>query len=88
MKIWIFNNYNMLPEQGGLNRHFYFGKALKEMGHEPVVFVGSHPHNTTEQLIEGKEAFRVYQEEPFPWVLVKTAAYGKSRKKQVFTISW
>ena len=39
MKIWIFNNYNMLPSQGGLNRYYYFAKYLQRMGHEPVVFV-------------------------------------------------
>lgn len=86
MKIWMFNNYNMLPEHGPMNRHYYFGKQMKEMGHEPVVFVGSHPHNTDVQLLEGSEKYRVFQEEPFPWVLVKTCKYGKSRKKQVLSM--
>lgn len=76
----------MLPEQGGLNRHFYFGKALKELGHEPVVFVGSHPHNTNLQLIESKTPYRVYQEEPFPWVLVKTCTYAGNKLKRVWSM--
>lgn len=86
MKIWIINNYNSLPEHGQMTRHYNFGKCLKEMGHRPVVFVGSHTHNTDDQLIEGPEKFKVYQEEPFPWVLVKTLKYGKSRKKQVLSM--
>ena len=86
MKIWIFNNYNMLPEQGGLNRHFYFGKYLKKLGHEPFVFVGSHPHNSDVQLIEGGRPYCVLQEEPFPWVVIRTCKYGKSRKKQVLSM--
>lgn len=86
MKVWIFNNYNMLPEHGHLNRHYHFGRCLKELGCEPVVFVGSHPHNTDLQLIEGPEACRVYQEDPFPWILVKTLKYGRSRKKQVLSM--
>lgn len=86
MKIWIFNNYTSLPEHGQFTRSFYFGKNLKEMGQEPVVFAGSHPHNTDMQLIEGPERFRLFQEKPFPWVLVKTAKYGKNRKKQVLTM--
>lgn len=86
MHVWIFNNYNSLPEHGQMNRHYNFGKCLKEMGHQPVVFVGSHTHNTEDQLIEGPEKFRVYQESPFPWVLVKTLKYGKSRKKQVLSM--
>lgn len=86
MKIWIFNNYTSLPEHGQFTRSYYFGKNLKKMGQEPVVFAGSHPHNTDTQLIEGPEKFRLFQEEPFPWVLVKTAKYGKNRKKQVLTM--
>lgn len=86
MKIWMFNNYNMLPEHGPMNRHYQFGKQLKALGHEPVVFVGSHPHNSDVQLLEGSERYRVYQEEPFPWVLVKTLKYGRSRKKQILSM--
>lgn len=86
MNIWLFNNYTSLPEHGQFTRTFYFGKNLKEMGQEPVVFAGSHPHNSDTQLIEGVQKFQVFQENPFPWVLVKTAKYGKNRKKQILTM--
>ncbi len=86
MNIWLINNYNTLPEHGQFTRSYNFGKNLKAMGQSPVVFVGSHPHNSDTQLIKGPERFRVFQEEPFPWVLVKTAKYGKSRKKQILTM--
>lgn len=86
MRIWIFHNYSMLPEHGQLNRAFYYGKYLKKEGYEPVVFVGSHPHNTEIQLIENKDKFRVFQEKPFPWVLVKTCKYGNSKLKRVFSM--
>ncbi len=86
MKIWLINNYNMLPEHGQLTRNFSFGVQLKKMGHEPVAFVGSHPHNTKLQLIEGNEKYRVYQEEPFPWVLIKTRNYDGSKKSQVISM--
>lgn len=86
MNIWLINNYNTLPEHGQFTRSYNFGKNLKAMGQSPVVFVGSHPHNSDVQLIEGPEKFRAFQEEPFPWILVKTAKYGKSRKKQVLTM--
>lgn len=86
MKLWLINNYVTLPQHGHFCRQFYFGENLKRMGHEPVVFAGSHPHNSDVQLIEGPERFRAFQEKPFPWVLVKTAKYGKSRKKQVVTM--
>lgn len=86
MKIWYIHNYTMLPEHGALNRGFYVGKYLKKIGHEPVVFVGSHPHNTNLQLIEGKEKYKVYQEEPFPWVLIKLRNYEGSKKSRVISM--
>lgn len=86
MKIWIFNNYNELPSQGGLNRHYFFARQLQKLGHEPVVFVGSHPHNTHLQMIEGKESFRMEPSEPFPWVYVKTVNYEGSKLKRVFSM--
>ncbi len=86
MKIWLINNYNMLPEHGHLNRNYYLAKYLKKLGHEPVVFVGSHPHNTNLQLIEGNEKYKVYREEPFPWVLIKTRNYEGSKKSRVVSM--
>lgn len=86
VKIWIFNNYNMLPNQGGLNRHYFFAQELQKMGHEPAVFVGSHPHNTDLQMITGKEKFRLEPSTPFPWVYVKTKNYEGSKLKRVFSM--
>ena len=86
MNIWIFNNYNMLPEQGGLNRHYQFAKELAKQGHQVTVFVGSHPHNTDLQMIEDGVAWKTAFETPFRWVYVHTLAYGKSRKKQVLSM--
>lgn len=86
MKIWVFIDYNSLPEQGGFNRYYYLGRNLKKNGNDPVVFVGSHPHNTDLQLIEGREKFRLFQEEPFPWVVVKTTNYEGSKLKRVFSM--
>lgn len=86
MKIWIFNNYNMLPSQGGLNRHYYFAKYLQKMGHEPVVFVGSHPHNTRLQMISDGKPFRQEPEAPFPWVYVRTCDYEGSKLKRIWSM--
>lgn len=86
MKIWLINNYNMLPEHGHLNRNYYLGKYLKRLGHEPIAFAGSHPHNSNLQLIEGNEKYRIYREEPFQWVLVKICNYEGSKKKRVLSM--
>lgn len=86
MKIWVFIDYNSLPEHGGFNRYYYLGRNLKKNGNEPVVFVGSHSHNTDLQLIPGREKYCVYQEEPFPWVVVKTLNYEGSKLKRVISM--
>lgn len=86
MKIWLFNNYNMLPSQGGLNRHYYFGKYLQAMGHEPSVFVGSHPHNTDLQMISDRTAYREDQTVAFPWIYVRTCNYEGSKLKRIYSM--
>lgn len=86
MNIWLINNYVTLPQHGHFCRQYYFGKCLKDMGHNPVVFAGSHPHNSDVQLIKDHVKYDIYQETPFPWILVKTLKYGSNRIKQVFTM--
>lgn len=76
----------MLPEHGALNRGFYLCKYLKKNGLDPIVFTGSHPHNTKLQLIKGKEKNQVYQEDPFKWVLIKTRDYEGSKKSRVLSM--
>lgn len=85
MKIWLINNYAMLPEHGPMSRQYYFAKELAAMGHEVIAFGGSHVHNTSLQLLEG-QTWKVWQEEPFRWVYVHTLAYGANRKKQVLSM--
>lgn len=86
MNIWILNNYNMLPEQGGLVRHYNFAKCLAEKRHHVSVFVGSHPHNTDLQMIQDRSAWKIGQKTPFRWVYVRTLNYAGSRLKQILSM--
>lgn len=88
MKVWIFNNYNMLPSEGGMNRHYWFAKCLQQMGHKPVVFVGSHLHNTKVQMISGREPYLVSENEEatFPWIYVRTCNYQNSKLKRIWSM--
>ena len=86
MNIWILNNYNMLPEQGGLVRHYNFAKCLAEKRHHVSVFVGSHPHNTDLQMIQVRSAWKIGQKTPFRWVYVRTLNYAGSRLKQILSM--
>lgn len=83
MKIWIINQYNSLPKHGHLNRHFNFAKGLKKLGHEPVLFLGSSPHNTDLQLVAGKARYAIDEEAGFATVLVRAVNYNHSMGKRI-----
>ena len=76
MKVWTFHCYGTLPEHGQMTRHYNFGKYLSRFGHDPVVFVGSHPHNTNIQLITGKEKYKVYQCVGDQWSMILQQVSG------------
>lgn len=83
MKIWMINQYNALPKHGHLNRHFNFAKRLKALGHEPVLFLGSSPHNTDLQLVTGKARYTIDDEAGFKTVLVRAVNYNHSMAKRI-----
>ncbi|MFD1037172.1 glycosyltransferase family 4 protein [Virgibacillus byunsanensis] len=85
-KIWIFNQYNMPPEYGHLNRHYNFGKYLKRFGHKPSLFVGSFLHNTDKQLIKDKSIYKQYENGEYPYFFIKTCDYSKSKFKRVYAM--
>ena len=86
LTIWLINNYNMLPEHGALNRNYYLAKYLSKSGQSPIVFAGSHPHNTSLQLITDSSRYKIYQTFPFPWVLNRTRNYEKNRFSRVVSM--
>ena len=86
MKVWMFNEYGALPSQSTITRQYFFARQLQKMGHEPVIFVGSHPHNTKLQMIEGKERYRQEPSESFPWIYVKTYNYEGSKIKRILSM--
>ncbi len=84
--IWIFCHHTSPPEFGHFTRHYNFSKSLSEKGYKPTVFVGSVPHNTDIQLVEGNEVFALYKKHEFPYVFVKTCLYNKSGKKRLIAM--
>ena len=85
MKIWIICQNNSLPEHGHFNRHFNFAKQLKQQGHEPTLFFGSNPHNTTTQIVK-KGKFVCVDDYGFDTLYVKTMIYNGSMKKRLFAM--
>lgn len=86
MKIWIFNQYNMPPEYGHLNRHYNFAKHLNKMGYITSVFVGSYLHNTDIQIINDRTKIKKYEKSDFPYYFIKTVNYKNSKIKRVFAM--
>jgi glycosyltransferase involved in cell wall biosynthesis len=84
--VWIINQHNMPPAYGHLNRHYYFGQYLKQMGYEPSVFVGSFLHNTHHQMIEDKRLFLKYEPCSFDYTFVSTCDYSNSKFKRLYAM--
>ena len=84
--IWIFNQYNMPPEHGHLNRHFIIGKYLKKSGYNPFVFVGSYLHNTEKQMIHDKSLVKGYKNCDFNYFYIKTCDYSNSKAKRIYAM--
>jgi glycosyltransferase involved in cell wall biosynthesis len=84
--VWIFNQYNMPPEYGHLNRHYNFGKYLRRAGYNPAVFVGSNLHNSKIQIKQDKCLYKIYENCEYPYVFVKTCDYSKSKLKRVYAM--
>ncbi|MEG1618598.1 MAG: glycosyltransferase WbuB, partial [Eubacterium sp.] len=84
--IWIFNQHNMPPEYGHLNRHYNIAKQLKKRNYNPVVFVGSSLHNTDKQIIEKNKLYTKYPSCDFDYIFVKTCHYQKNMKKRIISM--
>lgn len=86
MKITILNQYNMPPEYGHLNRHYYLARELSKMGHDVNVIVGSKLHNTNVQIIKDKKKYTKYHEKSFGYYFAKTIDYSNSKFKRVIAM--
>ncbi len=84
--VWIFCHHTSPPEFGHFTRHYSLSKELIKNGYSPVVFMGSVPHNSNDQLIKGKESFSEYNEHEFPYIFIKTCIYNKNVKKRLIAM--
>ena len=58
MRVWIINHYAIPPSMGGLVRHYYFSKFLRERGHQVRIFTASEIHNTDINMIRDGALYR------------------------------
>lgn len=75
MKIWIINHYAIPPSMGGLVRHYYFSKYLREKGHDVKIFTSSKIHNTDINMIQDNHLYLEKYMDGVPYTFVKTSDY-------------
>lgn len=82
-KIWIFNHYAMPPEYEVRVRNNKMAHFLQIAGYDVTIFSASTIHNTSINLIEGKEKYIIEKYDDLKFVHIKAPSYmgnGLSRK--------
>ena len=83
MNIWMINHYAVPPALYPLARTTNFAKCLMEMGHTVTIFAASTVHNSSVNLISGKEKFREETVDGVRYVYVKTRSYAGNGKNRI-----
>lgn len=83
MKIWIIDHYSVPVKYYPLARNTNFAKYLMRMGHDVTIFAASTVHNSTKNLIEGKEKYIDIVEDGVRYVLVKCHDYSGNGIKRM-----
>ena len=81
--ILIVNHYATPPMYGGLTRHHYFAKYLKEKGYNVKILASSAIHNSDVNMINKKEK-KLYKEitiDKVDYIYVKTCSYKNKLKR-------
>ena len=86
MKVWIINQYAIPPSMGGLVRHYYFSKYLKEKGHEVKIFTSSKIHNANINMISGKELFIEKEVDGVEYTFVRTSDYKGNKLGRIINM--
>lgn len=86
MNIWFLNHYAIPPSLGGLNRHYYFSKYLRQAGHTVKIFTASKIHNTDINLIPGRELVREQEMDGVPYTYVRTSDYKSSGLARIWNM--
>lgn len=82
-KILIVNHYATPPMYGGLSRHHYFAKYLKQKGYDVKIIASSAIHNSTVNMIEKHEKilFKEKEIDGVDYIYVKNCSYKNKIKR-------
>lgn len=90
MKIWIVNQYALIPSQSGGTRHHDIAKELASRGHEVVVWASSRHYQTGQEAKQHKDHQPVIEKfSGLTWVWLKTSQYqGNGPKRGLNMLSF
>lgn len=82
--IWIINQDAIPPAYGGLNRHYYFSKYLSENNYNVRIFTSSAIHNTSLNILKGRELWCERVEDDVPYTFVRSTQYSGHGISRIF----
>lgn len=86
MNIWLINHYAVPPQYYPLARQTYFAKHLMALGHSVKIFAASTVHNSDQNLIEDRTAYREEIVDGVSYVYIRCHGYQGSGLKRVYNI--
>lgn len=87
MRVWIFNQYAISPDQAGGTRHYDLSKKLVAHGHQVSIFAGSiHYINLNETKNYYGKQYLIEKINGVEFVRIKTIPYRGSNAKRVWNM--
>ena len=86
MNVWIINHYAIPPSMGGLVRHYYFSKFLRQMGHTVRIFTASEIHNTNINMIRDSSLYKEQEMDGVPYTYLKTRDYSGNGLSRIYNM--
>ncbi len=83
--IWIINHYATPPAYGGLNRHHYFAKNLKDKYNIKII-ASSAIHNSEVNMINDKKKFFEHKIDGVDYLHIKTSQYKGNTIKRILNM--
>ncbi len=84
-RLWIVNHYAIPPAYGGLNRHYYFSKYLRDLGYETKIFTSAQIHNSDINFTEKGRLFVEKSVDDIPYTFIKGKNYKGNGIGRIFS---
>lgn len=83
LNVFIVNHYAIPPSLGGLVRHYYFSKYLREAGHQVRILSSSQVHNSEINFAEENQLLTEKNVDGITYSFVKTISYTENNWRRI-----